>query len=134
MLFAHLFACTAVECAHHCQGTLTDGLDVVSVEELFDALPNERGHRDTPLLGELLEPSRLILRELNLGSDHVVMIPRTYIIRSLVAAVPGARFLARLAKCVGERWGATGWAVVAGWSVVLALLAARAYRRDTARV
>jgi len=34
----------------------------------------------------------------------------------------------------GGGWGATGWAVVAGWSVVLALLAARAYRRDTARV
>ncbi len=34
----------------------------------------------------------------------------------------------------GGGWGATGWAVVAGWSVVLALLAARAYWRDTARV
>jgi ABC-2 type transport system permease protein len=34
----------------------------------------------------------------------------------------------------GGGWGRTGWLVVAGWSVVLALLAARAYRRDTARV
>ncbi len=31
-------------------------------------------------------------------------------------------------------WGATGWAVVGGWSAVLAALAGRAYRRDTARV
>jgi hypothetical protein len=30
--------------------------------------------------------------------------------------------------------GETGWLVVAGWSVVLGALAARAYRRDTARV
>jgi ABC-2 type transport system permease protein len=34
----------------------------------------------------------------------------------------------------GGGWGATGWAVVAGWSGVLAVLAGRAYRRDTARV
>ncbi len=34
----------------------------------------------------------------------------------------------------GGGWGGTGWAVVAGWSVVLGVLAARAYRRDTARV
>jgi ABC-2 type transport system permease protein len=34
----------------------------------------------------------------------------------------------------GGGWGPTGWAVVAGWSVGLGLLAARAYRRDTARV
>jgi ABC-2 type transport system permease protein len=34
----------------------------------------------------------------------------------------------------GQGWGATGWAVVAGWSVVLAFFAGRAYRRDTARV
>jgi ABC-2 type transport system permease protein len=34
----------------------------------------------------------------------------------------------------GGGWGRTGWLVVAAWSVVLTLLAARAYRRDTARV
>jgi ABC-2 type transport system permease protein len=34
----------------------------------------------------------------------------------------------------GQGWGATGWAVVGGWSVVLGVLAGRAYRRDTARV
>jgi ABC-2 type transport system permease protein len=34
----------------------------------------------------------------------------------------------------GGGWGRTGWLVVAGWSVVLGALAARAYRRDTARV
>ncbi len=34
----------------------------------------------------------------------------------------------------GRGWGPTGWAVVAGWSLVLGALAARAYRRDTARV
>jgi ABC-2 type transport system permease protein len=34
----------------------------------------------------------------------------------------------------GAAWGATGWLIVAGWSVVLAVLAARAYRLDTARV
>jgi ABC-2 type transport system permease protein len=33
----------------------------------------------------------------------------------------------------GPGWTATGWFVVAGWSVVLSLLAAFAYRRDTAR-
>ena len=33
-----------------------------------------------------------------------------------------------------RRMGMTGWLVVAGWSVVLGALAARAYRRDTARV
>lgn len=31
-------------------------------------------------------------------------------------------------------WGVTGWAVVGAWSVLLSLLALRAYRRDTARV
>lgn len=34
----------------------------------------------------------------------------------------------------GTGWGATGWGVIAGWTVVLAVLAARAYRRDTKRV
>jgi ABC-2 type transport system permease protein len=34
----------------------------------------------------------------------------------------------------GGGWGTTGWLVVAGWSVVLGALAARAYRRDTGRV
>ena len=33
----------------------------------------------------------------------------------------------------GETWGTRGWLVVAAWSVVLAVLAARAYRRDTHR-
>jgi ABC-2 type transport system permease protein len=34
----------------------------------------------------------------------------------------------------GEAWGLLGWLVVAGWTVGLTVLAARAYRRDTARV
>ncbi len=34
----------------------------------------------------------------------------------------------------GDGWGVQGWAVIAAWSVVLSLLAARAYRRDTKRV
>ena len=34
----------------------------------------------------------------------------------------------------GPAWTATGWAVIAGWAVVLAALARFAYRRDTARV
>jgi ABC-2 type transport system permease protein len=34
----------------------------------------------------------------------------------------------------GSGWGATGWLVVAGWTVALSLLAARAYRHDTKRV
>jgi ABC-2 type transport system permease protein len=33
----------------------------------------------------------------------------------------------------GEGWSATGWLVVAGWTVLLSVLAAYAYRRDTAR-
>jgi ABC-2 type transport system permease protein len=33
----------------------------------------------------------------------------------------------------GSGWSATGWAVVAGWSVVLIVLAARAYKGDTER-
>jgi ABC-2 type transport system permease protein len=33
----------------------------------------------------------------------------------------------------GHAWPATGWIVVTGWSVVLGVLAARAYRRDTGR-
>jgi ABC-2 type transport system permease protein len=33
----------------------------------------------------------------------------------------------------GSGWPATGWAVVAGWSVVLIALAARAYQDDTGR-
>jgi ABC-2 type transport system permease protein len=33
----------------------------------------------------------------------------------------------------GEAWGATGWLVVIGWTVVFSLLAAHAYRRDTKR-
>ena len=34
----------------------------------------------------------------------------------------------------GSAWGRTGWVVVAAWSVVTALAAGRAYRRDTERV
>jgi ABC-2 type transport system permease protein len=33
----------------------------------------------------------------------------------------------------GSAWGATGWIVVAVWSVVAAFGAGQAYRRDTAR-
>ena len=33
----------------------------------------------------------------------------------------------------GGAWSATGWVVVAAWTVVLTALAARAYRRDTRR-
>ena len=34
----------------------------------------------------------------------------------------------------GGGWGMKGWLIVAGWSVLLGVLAVRAYRRDTARV
>jgi ABC-2 type transport system permease protein len=34
----------------------------------------------------------------------------------------------------GRPWPALGWGVLVGWTVVLSLLAARAYRRDTGRV
>jgi ABC-2 type transport system permease protein len=34
----------------------------------------------------------------------------------------------------GESWGALGWGVVLGWTAVLAVAAAYAYRRDTQRV
>jgi ABC-2 type transport system permease protein len=34
----------------------------------------------------------------------------------------------------GQAWGTEGWLVVAAWSVGLALLAARAYQRDTLKV
>jgi len=33
----------------------------------------------------------------------------------------------------GDAWGVLGWVVVGVWTVVLGLLAARAYRRDTSR-
>jgi ABC-2 type transport system permease protein len=33
----------------------------------------------------------------------------------------------------GQGWNATGWLVVAAWTIALSLLAAYAYRRDTAR-
>jgi hypothetical protein len=33
----------------------------------------------------------------------------------------------------GPSWGAKGWTVVAVWTVVAGVLAARAYRRDTLR-
>jgi ABC-2 type transport system permease protein len=34
----------------------------------------------------------------------------------------------------GTGWGVRGWAVIAAWTVVFAVLAARAYRRDTKRI
>jgi ABC-2 type transport system permease protein len=34
----------------------------------------------------------------------------------------------------GGAWGAEGWAIMAGWSIVMILLAGWAYRRDTKRV
>jgi ABC-2 type transport system permease protein len=34
----------------------------------------------------------------------------------------------------GRAWSGMGWIVIAAWTVVLSLLAARAYRRDTGRV
>jgi ABC-2 type transport system permease protein len=33
----------------------------------------------------------------------------------------------------GQGWGATGWLVIAIWTVVLTVLALRLYRRDTGR-
>jgi ABC-2 type transport system permease protein len=33
----------------------------------------------------------------------------------------------------GTGWGANGWGVIAAWTVVFAVLAARAFRRDTSR-
>jgi ABC-2 type transport system permease protein len=40
----------------------------------------------------------------------------------------------RVGVGVKHPWGTQGWAVIAGWAVVLTALAARAYRRDTKRV
>jgi ABC-2 type transport system permease protein len=34
----------------------------------------------------------------------------------------------------GKAWGAQGWLVVAGWTVVLTVIAVQVYRRDTGRV
>jgi ABC-2 type transport system permease protein len=34
----------------------------------------------------------------------------------------------------GHSWSAMGWGVIAAWTVVLSLVAAYAYRRDTGRV
>jgi ABC-2 type transport system permease protein len=34
----------------------------------------------------------------------------------------------------GHAWSGMGWAVMAGWTIAMSALAARAYRRDTARV
>lgn len=34
----------------------------------------------------------------------------------------------------GHAWAARGWLTMGGWTVILSLLAARAYRRDTGRV
>jgi ABC-2 type transport system permease protein len=34
----------------------------------------------------------------------------------------------------GRPWSGMGWIVIAGWTVILSLVAARAYRRDTGRV
>jgi hypothetical protein len=34
----------------------------------------------------------------------------------------------------GHGWSAIGWSVVVGWTVLLAVLAVFAYRRDTERV
>ena len=33
----------------------------------------------------------------------------------------------------GEGWGGKGWAVIAAWSAVFAVLAMKAYQRDTKR-
>jgi len=62
--------------------------------------------------------------------------------------ITGSGFLPELAKLLpsywivqashiavgGHAWTAKGWLVVAAWTVVLSVLAARAYRRDTGRV
>jgi ABC-2 type transport system permease protein len=62
--------------------------------------------------------------------------------------IKGHGFLHTLAQCIpsywlvqakqaalgGHAWSTTGWAVIVAWTVVFSLLAARAYRRDTARV
>jgi ABC-2 type transport system permease protein len=34
----------------------------------------------------------------------------------------------------GDGWGSRGWFIVAAWTVVLTVLAARVYQRDTQRV
>lgn len=53
-----------------------------------------------------------------------------------VALGDPAYWLVRAGRvAVGEQpWGATGWAVIAGWSVVLTVLAVQLYRRDSGRV
>lgn len=61
--------------------------------------------------------------------------------------ITGSGIFATLVKCLpsywlvqasqvgigGSAWGWTGWLVVGAWSLVLGLVAARAYRRDTER-
>ena len=53
-----------------------------------------------------------------------------------VALINPAYWLVRAGRiAVGEQaWGATGWAVIAGWSVALTVLAIHLYKRDGARV
>jgi ABC-2 type transport system permease protein len=61
--------------------------------------------------------------------------------------ITGSGVFATIAKCLpsywlvqashvglgGKAWGATGWLVIAAWSLVLTAVATRAYRRDTER-
>jgi ABC-2 type transport system permease protein len=56
-------------------------------------------------------------------------------IHSLVQFIPSHWLVQASHVALGGRpWSATAWAVMAAWTIVLSILAARAYRRDTGRV
>jgi ABC-2 type transport system permease protein len=56
------------------------------------------------------------------------------VMRDIVQALPSFWLVqASHVSLGGQGWNATGWLVVAAWTIALSLLAAYAYRRDTAR-
>jgi ABC-2 type transport system permease protein len=63
-----------------------------------------------------------------------VWFPVTGGLRHLAEALPSYWLVqASRVGIGGHGWSTTGWIVVAAWSIAAAALAARAYRRDTAR-
>jgi ABC-2 type transport system permease protein len=54
--------------------------------------------------------------------DIAVLVPSYWLVQASHIAVGG------------KAWGAEGWLVVAGWTVILTAIAVRVYRRDTGRV
>jgi ABC-2 type transport system permease protein len=69
-----------------------------------------------------------------LGGTWFPILPHTFLY-DVARFLPSYWLVQASHAAVGGRaWSGMGWAVIAAWTIVLSLLAARVYRRDTGRI